>query len=824
MINAIWGLPRLTHCHLYIGFHQNERLFPRLNTISSSLEYLSVGKFSLYLSKLDHLFQQTPHLQHFDVRLFDDEFDQPLSCSIPLMITLKLIIQNSLYQLDNFLQNLPNLCHLTVETFDIDLDGQQWEQIIIDHLPKLETFQLKMHIKLEDDDDKQLKIDKLIASFQSSFWLDEHQWFVRCHYVEECCLNSIILYTLPYAFGYFDPIVKISSKSTCPHENDYWSYNRVHSLIYRTPIIRESTLCKIAFPNIHHLRLSLPSNDQFWSVITTLDQLISLDLALHDDDYNNDVRSQLQVVLDRAPRLYSLAFRSWSDSQMCLVDNRSLSVRRLDLQGYDEDWLVERWFNDEECAKLCCSSLGIQCEVLLIRVEHRTTILDLVNRMTNLRALNIKCRDDPFNETNDRSSFTEDELVKWLKECLPSTWTIARHPADIDQNEFRNWISNAEGLNSASYETSTSGLILHDNVTNCIGGNEYSFSSQNAFESTADINTSYGLPTASGELFGDTAIHTSSVHQPNQYLSQSAKNIYFDPDPQIVRRATTEGPIIYQQKILVRFLQPPAIPPPGPLIIKEVRPVQPPPPLPLIVRQRAQPLPPPSPLILRERPPIPPTIIASQTIIRRLPARPVPPRSVIIERIPPPPQKPRDIIIERWIPYGPQPKRRTIVQRAPAAVPYPQPRNIVVVYEAAQAHIMRQFKKLGIIQENPQAYIARYGSSLLDSATLIQEARNAGVVEDISPPAIPSSIYVGASGNPVDFDLSNTTAGQNFSSLGATVFDGIQLVDDSALVGSVNIAKGEFDVDGTSFTTTADINHDGQLNQTEFQRFIQSHI
>ncbi|CAF3738046.1 unnamed protein product [Rotaria sp. Silwood1] len=506
----------------------------------------------------------------------------------------------------------------------------------------------------------------------------------------------------------------------------------------------------------------------------------------------------------------------------------------------------------------------------------------------------------------------------------------------IDQNEFRNWISNAEGLNSASYETSTNGLILHDNVTNCIGGNEYSFSSQNAFESTADINTSYGLPTASGELFGDTAIHTSSVHQPNQYLSQSAKNIYFDPDPQIVRRATTEGPIIYQQKILVRFLQPPAIPSPGPLIIKEVRPVQPPPPLPLIVRQRAQPLPPPSPLILRERPPIPPTIIASQTIIRRLPARPVPPRSVIIERIPPPPQKPRDIIIERWIPYGsqpkrrtivqrapaavpypqprnivvvyeaaqahiirqfkklrviqenpqayiarygpslldsatliqearnavirrlparpvpprsviierippppqkprdiiierwipygPQPKRRTIVQRAPAAVPYPQPRNIVVVYEAAQAHIMRQFKKLGIIQENPQAYIARYGSSLLDSATLIQEARNAGVVEDISPPAIPSSIYVGASGNPVDFDLSNTTAGQNFSSLGATVFDGIQLVDDSALVGSVNIAKGEFDVDGTSFTTTADINHDGQLNQTEFQRFIQSHI
>ncbi|CAF1261568.1 unnamed protein product [Rotaria sordida] len=442
MINTIWSLPKLTHCHLNINFHQNERLFPRLNTISSSLEYLSIEKFNFDLSKLDHLFQHTPHIRYFHVRLFDHSFDQQLSCSMPLVIILKLIIQTTLYQLVNLLQNLPNLCHLKVETLGIDLDGQQWEQIIINHLPKLKIFQLKMHIKLEDDDDddddKQLKIDKLIASFQSPFWLDEHQWFVRCHCVEECCLNSIVLYTLPYAFGYFDPIVKISSKSTCPHENDYWSYNRVHSLIYRTPIARESALSKFSFPNVHRLCLSLPSNDHFWSVVITLDQLISLDLALHDDDdnSNNHVRSQLQVVLDRAPRLYSLASRSWSDSQMCLIDNRSLSVRRLDLQGYDEDWLEERWFDDEYCAKLSCSSLGIQCEVLLIRVEHRTTIIDLVNRMTNLRALNIKCRDDTFNESNNRSSFTEDELVKWLKERLPSAWIIARHSIEF----VRMWI------------------------------------------------------------------------------------------------------------------------------------------------------------------------------------------------------------------------------------------------------------------------------------------------------------------------------------------------------------------------------------------------
>ncbi|CAF0782755.1 unnamed protein product [Rotaria sordida] len=411
----------------------------------------------------------------------------------------------------------------------------------------------------------------------------------------------------------------------------------------------------------------------------------------------------------------------------------------------------------------------------------------------------------------------------------------------IDRDEFRNWIANTGGLTS-SCELSTSGLTLYDNATSRIDGNEYKVSSQNAFESTADLNTSYGVTTASAEFTGDTAIHTSTVQQTNQYLSQSGKNIYNDPNPQIVRRAATGGPITYEQKVLVRFLQPPAIPPPGPLIIKEVHPVQPPPPPPLIVRQRAQPLPTPSPLILRERPPIPPAPIASQTIVRCLPAVPVPPRSVIIERIPSLPQKPRDIIIERWIPYGPQPKRRTIVCRAAPAVPYPQPRNIIVVYEAPQARIVRQFKNLGVIQENPQNYIVRYGASLLDPATLVQLARNAGVIEDISPPAVSSSIYVGTGGNAVGLDQSNVTTGQSFSSSGTTSFGGIQLVrgtkavnlgnanyasssfiGDSALAGSTNIAKAGFNVGDASLTTTADINHGGQLNQTESQRFIQNH-
>jgi hypothetical protein len=38
---------------------------------------------------------------------------------------------------------------------------------------------------------------------------------------------------------------------------------------------------------------------------------------------------------------------------------------------------------------------------------------------------------------------------------------------------------------------------------------------------------------------------------------------------------------------------------------------------------------------------------------------------------------------------------------------------------------------LDVARGNPADYKARYGGTLLDSATLLQEARNAGVYEDI---------------------------------------------------------------------------------------------
>ncbi|CAF1205815.1 unnamed protein product [Rotaria sordida] len=329
----------------------------------------------------------------------------------------------------------------------------------------------------------------------------------------------------------------------------------------------------------------------------------------------------------------------------------------------------------------------------------------------------------------------------------------------IDKSEFRKWVSNTEGLPSSSYVSSTSDYNLNDYTTSRFDRDEYKCSRQSASDYTIDKYGSYGTTTIARELIDDTVIHTNSLEETNEYLERSGHNIYKDPNPQIIRRATTETPITCEQRVTVRYLQPPPVPELGPLIIKEVRPAQPPPPRPLVIRQHTSSVCTPPPLILRERPPTPPTCTGSETdvcyftVTRCLPAIPVPPRSVVIECLPSLPAKPRDIIIERWLPYKSLAQRRTIIQRAGPPIVYPEPR---------------------VAQENPADYIARYGTSLVDSVTLVQLARNAGVTEDISVPAPSSSIYTSIRGNTVDFDRSNETITRGCALSGETSREGLQ--------------------------------------------------
>ena len=137
-------------------------------------------------------------------------------------------------------------------------------------------------------------------------------------------------------------------------------------------------------------------------------------------------------------------------------------------------------------------------------------------------------------------------------------------------------------------------------------------------------------------------------------------------------------------------------------------------------------------MVLRERPPQVPTPIPSQTVIRKLPPTPVPPRSIIVERYPPVPARPRDIVIERWLPYSKETqKRKVITYRAPPPPSYPQPRNTIIVYEPVQVNVIRQIHRLGVQSQNPQEYVAQYGHNLLDSASLLAQAQQIGINDNL---------------------------------------------------------------------------------------------
>ncbi|CAF1371736.1 unnamed protein product [Didymodactylos carnosus] len=296
-----------------------------------------------------------------------------------------------------------------------------------------------------------------------------------------------------------------------------------------------------------------------------------------------------------------------------------------------------------------------------------------------------------------------------------------------------------EGIQSwdhlfGNQSTGTSGIgsggdYNTNNLSQSVSGTDLTSSAGGHQQNTTSYSE-YGGDIQQGGLQYGGAAEEVGIEQDYATIVRT-RHLYYDPNPQMIHRKQPSEPVTYKQNVMIRFLQPPPIPPPGPLIVREVRPPQPPPPPPVVIRQRPPPVQTPPPLILRERPPPIPAAMTATVVTRTLPSIPPPPRSVILEKLPPLPPKPRDIIIERWIPYESMHKRKVIVQKAEAEKPYPAPRNIIIAYESVQARVVRQFQKLGVTPEDPKAYTARYGSSLLDPQRLVTEARQYGVVEDI---------------------------------------------------------------------------------------------
>ncbi len=174
-------------------------------------------------------------------------------------------------------------------------------------------------------------------------------------------------------------------------------------------------------------------------------------------------------------------------------------------------------------------------------------------------------------------------------------------------NEAANFAANATGggqYTGSSYESSSSATYgnvggananysgaadLTGGTINAAGaaggGVNYNSYEQSSYTSaygvnngSLDVNASlgfgidgFGTSTAAGvdvtsEAAGvslSSTFETSSSQQQVYLDANNPKNLYQDPNPEIIRRAAQNGQVTYTQNVKVRFLQPPPVPPPG---------------------------------------------------------------------------------------------------------------------------------------------------------------------------------------------------------------------------------------------------------------------
>ncbi|CAF2136623.1 unnamed protein product [Rotaria magnacalcarata] len=436
-INSIWSLTKLTHCNLDIQYPYATWLL-EMSAFSKSIKYLSTRNISYNEYNLSHLIKHTPQLRGLDMSSIGIFYNQYPRVTYSSLISLNMVVECALEFMKNFFQRMPNLCYLTLEINNMNLDGQALENILIKYFHNIKTFRFKMTVEFSPLEDLEEQVDQCLDSFRSHYWIAKHKLYVQCDWCPKDVNKTGLVYSIPYAFDTFNFVDGSQSKSSSPCNLNNKSRNSskiVHYTHNKIDFSKFSILDPVEFVNIRHLKIRLPFNDIFWSHIPRLDQLISLDVKLSQ----NFGYSQLQTFLDRAPNLYLLRFCHLNNFSMKSFGINSRSIRRLE---FFQNFQVRlKYFNSEECTILSNSSLAAQCEVLLIDVENRTDILQLINVMPNLRALSVRTKD---NESNQLQSWEITEnLIEWLHKNLPSNYTYSITRNFYNLARINIWISTA---------------------------------------------------------------------------------------------------------------------------------------------------------------------------------------------------------------------------------------------------------------------------------------------------------------------------------------------------------------------------------------------
>jgi len=130
--------------------------------------------------------------------------------------------------------------------------GDQWEHLIRTYLPQLKEYHFKIHPHLYHTN-----IEQLLATFQTPFWLKEHQWFVNCdhHHLPNIGyqnLRNVHLYTLPYSDEQF--YLTLSTKSVTNVCKD--KYSTIKNLYFSIDYHYDTNIAEhYYFPNLDSLTI-----------------------------------------------------------------------------------------------------------------------------------------------------------------------------------------------------------------------------------------------------------------------------------------------------------------------------------------------------------------------------------------------------------------------------------------------------------------------------------------------------------------------------------------------------------------------------------------
>ncbi|CAF4823023.1 unnamed protein product [Rotaria sp. Silwood1] len=410
---SLWSLPKLTHCVLDFRFQRNDRIFLP-TVVSQSIKYVSIPYINWQWNDFIELLENTPNILQLNIHLPDFINPKQLKSPVQFISALEILVSYSSSLLFNLLKNMPNLLCLIVKTTNIIIDGHQWKEIFVNYLRKLKIFRCFMCCGLTYNTDKEKTVDSLLDSYRNSYWIEDHQWFIRCQWSPNDTENQISLYTLPDRSDY--SIIQPSSctirtKSTCSFEYDYDNDN-VPSMIH---FAFKHTYMYL--PYIRHLHLILPFTEILLSNLPQFDRLIHLQVGCFPFIDGNMAVYQLQKLLDQSPYLYSLEILTWFPLfvQEIPLNLMSHSIRSLKFENTScsIDKTGISFFNDYKCFVLINSPIGIQCEFLSLIVEKRTNIIDLVNGLPNLRTLKVRSKDDQW-----KNQPINDELILWLRTRL----------------------------------------------------------------------------------------------------------------------------------------------------------------------------------------------------------------------------------------------------------------------------------------------------------------------------------------------------------------------------------------------------------------------